>query len=289
MKNQNTKLFIKYFALFIAVFTLLFFAVGLITEGKNKSMTFLMMGIDSKSFSESKGVRSDTIMLFNVDRGTGDIRILSIPRDTRTPIDGRKSKEKINHSFAYGGPELTLKTVEDLLGVDIDHYVVVDYNVVSDYVDLIGGVKFNVPMDMSYSDPVADPPLKIDLKAGEQVLDGDKALQYLRYRKGYKNADLGRIEAQQSFLKELIAQSVKPGTVLKLPGLYWIYSQGVSTDIPLSKLALYGISLFKYDMDKITSETLPGSPKTIDGISYFIHSEEKTAQIIQSMIDTKNQ
>lgn len=289
MKNQNTKLFIKYFALFIAVFTLLFFAVGLITEGKNKSMTFLMMGIDSKSFSESKGVRSDTIMLFNVDRGTGDIRILSIPRDTRTPIDGRKSKEKINHSFAYGGPELTLKTVEDLLGVDIDHYVVVDYKVVSDYVDLIGGVKFNVPMDMSYSDPVADPPLKIDLKAGEQVLDGDKALQYLRYRKGYKNADLGRIEAQQSFLKELIAQSVKPGTVLKLPGLYWIYSQGVSTDIPLSKLALYGISLFKYDMDKITSETLPGSPKTIDGISYFIHSEEKTAQIIQSMIDTKNQ
>ena len=289
MKNQNTKLFIKYFALFIAVFTLLFFAVGLITEGKNKSMTFLMMGIDSKSFSESKGVRSDTIMLFNVDRGTGDIRILSIPRDTRTPIDGRKSKEKINHSFAYGGPELTLKTVEDLLGVDIDHYVVVDYKVVSDYVDLIGGVKFNVPMDISYSDPVADPPLKIDLKAGEQVLDGDKALQYLRYRKGYKNADLGRIEAQQSFLKELIAQSVKPGTVLKLPGLYWIYSQGVSTDIPLSKLALYGISLFKYDMDKITSETLPGSPKTIDGIYYFIHSEEKTAQIIQSMIDTKNQ
>lgn len=289
MKNQNMKLFIKYFALFFAVFTLLFFAVGLITEGKNNSMTFLMMGIDSKSFAESKGVRSDTIMLFNIDRGTGEISILSIPRDTRTPIEGRRNKEKINHSFAYGGPELTVRTVENLLGVDIDHYVVVDYQVVSEYVDLIGGVEFNVPMDMSYSDPVADPPLKIDLKAGDQVLDGDKALQYLRYRKGYKNADLGRIEAQQSFLKALIGQSIKPGIILKIPGLYGIYSSGVNTDIPLTKLAIYGISLFKYDLDNLTSETLPGSPKTIDGISYYIHSEEKTAEIIQSMIDTKNQ
>lgn len=289
MKNQNMKLFIKYFALFFAVFTLLFFAVGLITEGKNNNMTFLMMGIDSKSFAESKGVRSDTIMLFNIDRGTGEISILSIPRDTRTPIEGRRNKEKINHSFAYGGPELTVRTVENLLGVDIDHYVVVDYQVVSEYVDLIGGVEFNVPMDMSYSDPVADPPLKIDLKAGDQVLDGDKALQYLRYRKGYKNADLGRIEAQQSFLKALIGQSIKPGIILKIPGLYGIYSSGVNTDIPLTKLAIYGISLFKYDLDNLTSETLPGSPKTIDGISYYIHSEEKTAEIIQSMIDTKNQ
>lgn len=289
MKNQNMKLFIKYFSLFFAVFTLLFFAVGLITEGKNKSTTFLMMGIDSKSFAESKGVRSDTIMLLNVDRGTGEISILSIPRDTRTPIDGRRNKEKINHSFAYGGPELTVKTVENLLGIDIDHYVVVDYQVVSEYVDLIGGVEFNVPMDMSYSDPVADPPLKIDLKAGDQILDGDKALQYLRYRKGYKNADLGRIEAQQSFLKALIAQSVKPGIILKIPGLYGIYSDGVSTDIPLTKFALYGMSLFRYDLDNLITETLPGSPKTIDGISYYIHSEEKTAEIIQNMIDTKNQ
>ncbi|HMM69024.1 MAG TPA: LCP family protein [Gudongella oleilytica] len=289
MKNQNMKLFIKYFALFFTVFTLLFFAVGLITEGTSKNMTFLMMGIDSKSFAESKGVRSDTIMLFNVDRGTGEISILSIPRDTRTPIEGRKNKEKINHSFAYGGPELTVKTVENLLGVDINHYVVVGFQVVSEYVDLIGGDRFNGPMDMSYSDPVADPPLKIDLKAGEQILDGDKALQYLRYRKGYKNADLGRIEAQQSFLKELIAQSAKPGIVLKIPGLYGIYNSGVNTDIPLTKLALYGISIFKYDLSNLISETLPGSPKTIDGISYYIHSEEKTAEIIQSMIETNNQ
>lgn len=288
MKNHNLKLFMKYFAIFFAVFTLLFFAVGLASDGREKSITVLMMGIDSNSFAESKGVRSDTIMLFNVDRGTGRISIVSIPRDTRTVIEGRKNKEKINHSFAYGGPELTTKTVEALLGIDIDHYVVVDYQMVSDYVDLIGGIEFDVPMDMSYSDPVADPPLKIDLKAGEQKLDGDKALQYLRYRKGYKNADLGRIEAQQSFLKSLISQSAKPGIIFKIPGIYRIYSKGVNTDIPITKLALYGMAIFRYDLDAMESATLPGSPKTIDGISYYIHSEDKTEELIKNMIDDQN-
>ena len=282
MENSNRKTFMKYFIGFVLIFAMLFIFLGG-TFSQDESLTFLMMGIDSKSFKDSSGVRSDTIMLFDLNKRTGDIRIISIPRDTKAKIEGRKNEEKINHSFAYGGPELTLDSVSRLIGKEIEYYVVVDYQVVKEYVDLIGGVDFNVPMDMKYSDPVADPPLIIDLKQGQQVLDGDKTLQYLRFRKGYKDADLGRINAQQIFLKEMISQSISFRNLFKIPGMLSIYSKNVTTNIPLSKLSQYGLTAFKIDMSKIRSETLPGSPKTISGVSYYIHSEDEMNELMKDI------
>jgi len=284
MENKQKNVFIKYFIVFVVVFSLLFvFLSGVFSS--QKSITFLMMGIDSNDFKESSSVRSDTIMLFNVDKSSGEINILSIPRDTRATIEGRKNQEKINHSFAYGGPELTLDSVSKLLGIDLEYYIVVDYKMVKEYVDLIGGIDFYVPMDMNYSDPVADPPLYIELKEGQQVLDGDKALQYLRFRKGYKDADLGRINAQQEFVKELISQSISFKNVFKIPSMVSLYNQNVSTNIPLSKISEFGLSSFKYDLSKLRNETLPGSPKNISGISYYIHAEEETNQLIIEMLN----
>lgn len=282
MENSNRKTFMKYFIGFVLIFAMLFIFLGG-TFSQDESLTFLMMGIDSKSFKDSSGVRSDTIMLFDLNKRTGDIRIISIPRDTKAKIEGRKNEEKINHSFAYGGPELTLDSVSRLIGKEIEFYVVVDYQVVKEYVDLIGGVDINVPMDMKYSDPVADPPLIIDLKQGQQVLDGDKTLQYLRFRKGYKDADLGRINAQQTFLKEMISQSISFRNLFKIPGMLSIYSKNVTTNIPLSKLSQYGLTAFKIDMSKIRSETLPGSPKTISGVSYYIHSEHEMNELMKDI------
>lgn len=273
MEKNNKKIFLRYFLVFILVFALAFILLSG-TFSKDNNLTFLMMGIDSNSFKENSSVRSDTIMLINANKKSGEISIVSIPRDTKTSIEGRKNEEKVNHSFAYGGPELALSTVSNLLGLDIEYYMVVDYQVVKEYVDLIGGIDYYVPMDMKYSDPVADPPLLIDLKEGQQILDGDKTLQYLRFRKGYKDADLGRINAQQEFLKELISQSISIKNIFKVPGMISIYSNNVTTNIPMSKFIQYGLSAFKYDLSILRNETLPGSPKTIGGVSYFIHSDE---------------
>ena len=146
-------------------------------EGKD-DITFLLLGVDSKDVSQTSGIRTDTMMLCRLDTSTGEISILSIPRDTKARIRGRKYEEKINHAHSYGGPELSVKAVKDLLGIDLEYYVKVDYNIVKEMVDIIGGVDIYVPMDMKYSDPVADPPLYIDLKKGYQTLDGDKALQF---------------------------------------------------------------------------------------------------------------
>ena len=282
-KNKNSS-FLKIFFVSLIFFIIVLFLANAILNNTGDNFRILVLGVDSKDYKINKSVRSDTIMLVDLDSKTGKINIVSIPRDTRTPIKGRKNQEKINHSFAYGGAELTLQTVSELLNIQIDNYLVVDYKAVSEYIDLIGGVELYVPMDMKYSDPVADPPLLIDLKEGEQNLDGDKALQYLRFRKGYKNADIGRIQAQQTFLKAMIKQSIKPSTIFKIPKITKIYKENIETNLPLLDAFKEAVLFFKYDLDNIESFTLKGQSKTIGGVSYYILDESGLVDLLNNNI-----
>lgn len=295
MFKKFIKVFISFFIIFSVVFagSILYLSKG--SDGENESskgvfnnnsgdsINFLLMGVDSQESNETSNVRTDTLMVFNVNKSSGEISILSIPRDTRTPIEGRKYQEKINHTHVYGGPELVLETVSDLLNLDLEYYVVADYKFVEEFVDLIGGVEIDVPMDMKYEDPVAEPPLYIDIREGLQTLDGDKSLQYLRFRKGYADADLGRIRAQQSFMKSLVKQTLKPLNVLKAPLMLKAYNENIDTNISLGTIAKYSLKFNKYDLANMNTETLPGDAKTIKGVSYFIHSEEKTKTLVKEM------
>lgn len=274
------KIFFKWLIIFFALFFVINIFIGMSFD--DSDLTFLLMGIDASNVKEAKGVRSDTIMLFNLDKKNDKLSIISIPRDTRTSIDGRKYKEKVNHSFAYGGAELTTSTVSNLLGIDIDYYAVVDYDLVKNFIDLIGGIEIYVPIDMKYEDPTANPPLYIDLKEGLQTLDGDKALQYLRFRKGYANADLGRIDAQQEFLKVVINDTLSLRNIPKIPKMIQIYNSNVDTNIPLTMAMRYGFSAIINSLDIVTY-VLPGSPKMLNGVSYYIHDEEATKEMINQI------
>lgn len=274
------KIFFKWLIIFFALFFVINIFIGMSFD--DPDLTFLLMGIDASNVKEAKGVRSDTIMLFNLDKKNDKLSIVSIPRDTRTSIDGRKYKEKVNHSFAYGGAELTTSTVSNLLGIDIDYYAVVDYDLVKNFIDLIGGIEIYVPVDMKYEDPTANPPLHIDLKEGQQTLDGDKALQYLRFRKGYANADLGRIDAQQEFLKVVINDTLSLRNIPKIPKMIQLYKSNVDTNIPLTMVMRYGFSAIINSLD-IETYVLPGSPKMLNGVSYYIHDEEATKEIINQI------
>lgn len=248
-----------------------------------KDITFLLLGIDTNDLSENDHQRTDTMMLCRYDDTTGKISILSIPRDTRAIIRGRENQEKINHAHAYGGPELSVKAVKDLLGINLEYYVRVDYKIVKEFVDIIGGVEVNIPMDMKYSDPTADPPLYINLKKGNQVLDGEESLQFLRFRKGYSNQDLGRINAQQQFMKNAIEQTLKPSNIIKVPKLIDTYFENVYTNIPLETITKYALKAGKIDSNKIDMATLPGESKQINGLWYFIPDVEQTEQLVTSM------
>lgn len=247
---------------------------------------FLLMGVDAKDIKNSKGTRSDTMMLTRVNFDTGEINILSIPRDTRVPVRGKL--DKITHAHAYEGPGLTLKTVEDFLGLDIDYYVKVDYKAVKAIVDAIGGVEIDVPRRMKYDDPTADPPLHINLTKGLQTLNGDKAIQFLRWRKnndgsGYVEGDVGRVKAQQMFMKELVKQTLKPKNIFKIPEFVETYYDYVDTNIPLKQILKGAKLVTKFNMESVNTNTIPGKGERISGTDYWIYDREATIQIVNEM------
>lgn len=260
--------------------------ISRLLDGKD-DIVFLLLGIDAKDVNKSKGDRTDTMMLCKVDKSTGDISILSIPRDTKTRIRGRKNEEKINHAHAYGGPELAVKAVKDLLGTDLEYYVRVDYNIVREYVNLIDGVEIDVPMDMKYSDPTADPPLYINLKKGYQTLYGDEALQFLRFRKGYADQDLGRIKAQQQFMQVLIDKTLRPANIVNIPQMIKTYYDNVDTNIPLDVIMKFAMKAKVFSSDRIEMATLPGDGKYINGVSYFIPEKEECDELVKRMFVDK--
>lgn len=261
---------------------------NVIEQYVKNELLFLMMGVDSKNVEKSKGTRTDTLMLFKVNFDTGEIDLLSIPRDTRVLIKGKK--DKINHAHSNGGVNLTINSLRDFLNLDIDYYVKVDYKAVMTIVDAIGGVKIDVPRNMRWYDPKADPPLDINIKKGEQLLDGKNAHDFLRWRKnmdgtGYSDGDIGRIKAQQMFVRELIKQTLQLKNVTKLVEFIKIYYEYVETNIPLN-IILKGVkSAGKIDFTNINTNTIPGYGEDINGTSYWIYNREETDKIVEEMFE----
>lgn len=244
----------------------------------------LLLGVDTD------GTRTDTMILGKANFDDGQIEMLAIPRDTRVEINGKA--DKINHAHVYGGPELSLQTVEELLDINIDYYIKVDYRAVMAIVDAIGGVEIDVPQRMVHNDPTDRPPLHIDLHPGMQKLDGQKAHDFLRFR-GYANGDIGRVEAQQYFMKEFIRQTLRPRNILRIDKLVRTYYDYVDTNIPLDVLLKAAVNAKKLDMENIRGEMVPGFPKTIyevpphgrnpRNISFWIYDRQELDLIVQDM------
>lgn len=249
---------------------------------------FLVLGVDSSDKNKNKSTRSDVMMIVSLDPDTKKANVISIPRDTRVKIPGRKNYQKINAAYAFGGTELSLKTVNEIFGLNLDKYVLVDYDVVRDVVDKLGGITVDVPIDMKYTDEWDDPPLIIDIKKGEQVLDGDTAVKFLRFRKnddgsGFKNQDLERVESQKQFVSAVLNKVTSPKGILKIPSLIDIYEKKVDTNIPMEDLLSYLNVVRKSDGDKMEGHTLPGTPKYINKVSYFIFDEKETDILFKTL------
>ena len=242
-------------------------------------LLFLMMGVDAKDVTKSKGTRTDTMMLIKANFDTGEVSLLSLPRDTRVLVKGKE--DKLNHAHAYGGSDLTMRTVRDFTGLDLDYYVKVDYRAVKGIVEAIGGVDIDVQSNMKYSDPYADPPLNINIGKGFQTLDGEKAHDYLRYRSA--DGDLGRITRQQDFVKELMKQTLRPKNITKLPKLIETYYDYVETNIPLSVMLKGALSANKMDVENLNTNTITGDPKRIGGVDFLIYNRVETTVTIQEM------
>lgn len=253
---------------------------------KSKAVNFLIM------VGDKTGANTDTMMVVNYHPSDSSVNILSIPRDTKVDIKGM-SIPKINGVYAMkNGATLLLDTLYDMLGIKIKYYAHLDIKTFRQVIDELGGVKYNVPVRMYYYDPVQN--LKIDLQKGMQVLDGEKAEQFLRFRKQpdgvpyskemlqyYDGSDTKRIEAQQSFLKELIRQKVTLSNLPRLNNVVKIIFDNLDTNIPIEEVLNLLTNIGKFNSSKLKMFTLPTKSTSIHGLSYVIYDKEATRKLIE--------
>jgi polyisoprenyl-teichoic acid--peptidoglycan teichoic acid transferase len=222
---------------------------------------------------------SDVMLLVKFDPETKKIIMLSIPRDTRTEVEGYGVK-KINAANVDGGPALTAKTVSNLLGgAGIDRYIRINVLGVGKLIDALGGVTVYVPKDMKYQDDSQH--LYINLKAGKQHLTGDQTLQLLRFRHD-ELGDIGRIQRQQMVMRALMEQTLNPATVTQLPKVLDVVKDHIDTNLTVEELvALLGFGV-RTNRSNMQMLMLPGrfSEKGEFDASYWLPSKNGIAKLM---------
>ena len=218
-----------------------------------------------------------------VDTVNGYVYGASIPRDSKAIIGGKA--HKINYAYNKGGTELLASTVSEQLGIPVDYTVCVNLQGFTALVDAIGGVDFEVPINMDYDDPIQG--LSIHFKKGMQHLSGADVLRVVRFRhnndgSGYGSEDLGRMQTQQKFLKAVAKKMFSAGNILtKVDDYAKIFSQYVDTDLTVGNLAWLGTEVLKMGVDKIDFSTLPNEWKS----PYIYLDPDETLALVNTYLN----
>lgn len=253
----------------------------ILSNDKDKRINVLVLGLEN--------TRSDTIMVVSYDakNKTGDV--ISIPRDTYVDRDGfvNSGNNKINSVYTVKGIEGLSEIILHITGLKIDKYVTIEYDGVRAAVDVIGGVEVDVPFHMRYTDPYADPPLDINIEPGKQIIKGDRAMEFLRFRKtnyagysGYTDGDIGRIEAQQGFVKA----AIKKALTFRLPAVVKEVYPHVDTDFSLAEVTSLAVGSIGLSAENINFHTLPGYPQTRNSLSFYMVDYLAAKDLIYSIL-----
>ena len=307
---MKAKTFFKFFLSFLVLFTLIFIPIVKGISNINLFKTSDEAGDESleeqmdinvlvspdspffEAFTEANRVNvlmvgvnkglTDTIMLVSWNMDENNVDVISVPRDTYYERSGYTSaaQKKINAAYGAGGIISTANAVSDVLfGIPINYYAIVDYDAVKTVVDGIGGVPMSIEKAMKYDDPTDTPPLHINIPAGDQVLDGEHAVQFLRYRKGYKDGDIGRVKAQQEFIKSAFKQAINHGLVDSAK----LICKNVESDLTVGAASKFALKAVGLSSDSIETYTLPGVGQYIGDVSYFIQDEEQTKEMLMEI------
>ena len=239
---------------------------------------------------------TDTIMVASYNPNTQKATLLSIPRDTYTGRNPARATayEKINSLYSRKHrPDETLEAVNELTGLNIQYYVVVKTEALIKLVDAIGGVTFNVPIDMDYDDVTQD--LHIHLKAGEQKLNGEQAEWLVRFRHNndgssypseYGDNDLGRMRTQREFIMQVIKQTAKPENIFKLGEILDIANEDLITNLDFNTLKDYIPYAVEFNTDNLLTATLPGTTpdlSTTNNVSIYVVDKKETKAMIEEL------
>lgn len=238
---------------------------------------------------------TDTIMVASYNPNSQKATLLSIPRDTYTGKNSAKATayEKINALYSRKHrPDETLEAVNELTGLNIEYYVVVKTEALIKLVDVIGGVTFNVPIDMDYDDTSQD--LHIHLKAGEQLLNGDKAEQLVRFRHNnngtsypeeYGDNDTGRMRTQREFIMAVMKQTLKPENIFKIGEILDVAKEYVITNIDFDVIKDYVPYAVEFNTENLLTDTLPGTNtnKNTSGTWVYVVDKKATQEMIEEL------
>lgn len=258
---------------------------------KLEPINVLLLGVSEDIDSEL----TDTIIVCNYNPKTQKVVMLSIPRDTFIGSNPAQAKgsDKINALYRKGVNK-TLKAVNDITDLDIKYYIVVKNTSLINIVDILGGIDFEVPINMNYDDPTQD--LHIHLTQGMQRIDGEKAEQLLRFRhnndmtsypSSYGDNDFGRMKTQRNFIKETIRQTLRPQNVLKSKIIYHEVMNNIETNLDKDTIYSYIPKAANFNTENIISIQLPGEPKMFNNLSFFNYHKKEAKKLISENFNQK--
>ena len=251
----------------------------------------LLLGVST----DTSAVLTDTIMVASYNPKTQKASLLSIPRDTYV---GRNeaianSYDKINALYQTSADKI-LAAVNNLTGLGLQYYVVVDTEALIKLVDTIGGVEFNVPIDMDYDDSSQN--LHIHLKAGVQILDGEKAENLVRFRhnnngtsypSSYGDNDIGRMRTQREFITQVAKQTLQLKNIVNISEIMDIAYEYIDTNLTLSIIKDYIPYAIQFNTENIQTGTLPGTNAKINGLWFLKANKTKAKELIAQMFEVE--
>ncbi len=239
---------------------------------EKQPFSMLLLGVDEREHDIG---RSDTIIVLTVNPKTQSTLMVSIPRDTYTTIVGKKTKDKINHAYAFGGIKMSMNSVEKLLDIPIDYVAKVNMEGFAQIIDTIGNVQ--VQNDMAFQQE------NHHFKKGVITLDGQAALDYVRMRKEDPQGDFGRQNRQKQVIQAIIEKGTSLKTLMKYQDLFNILGKNVSTNLTFNQIKElqqnYRTSLS--DIHQIHFEK--GQGKMMNGIWYYVMDQKELSQVSSTL------
>ncbi|MCW5872033.1 MAG: LCP family protein, partial [Candidatus Eremiobacteraeota bacterium] len=253
--------------------------------GERRRINLLVLGIDynhdSKGMPYSKGARSDTMMVASIGDEAQFLNIVSIPRDTYTLISEKIGSDKINSAFSYGGVKQTRETVSHFLGVPVHYYVIVKVQGAKKIIDALGGLPVDVEKDMDYDDNWGQ--LHIHLKKGPQILSGDQAVGYARFRHD-EEGDYGRMRRQQQVIRAVIRRMKDPSIMTKFSQLAQAVKETLETDLTVEQMIDLALLYKGFDQSKMRSAQIKGDDDTVNGAMVIVPYEPENTKIVRRLL-----
>lgn len=240
------------------------------------SKNLLFLGIDEREGSSDFKGRADTIVIFHISSWGKKDSLISIPRDTRVYLEGY-GWNKINAAYVYGGEEMIKQEIYELTGIEVERYMVVNFDSFKEIIDILGGIEIVI------SEPLHDPLSGADFDPGTYYMNGEEALSFARCR-ATPRADLDRINNQQYLLNELLKQKVNLSIIPRIPSMISVINEKTKSDFTIWDYLSVGFVLLWSSKD-INLVTIPTKQANIDGISYLVADEKEVKQFLKDYLN----